>query len=707
MGRRASPVGTLAGLVLLALGGSLQPSAARAAVANWAIQPPAQGSLSPTSSLSLSIPLDLSAAQLASLAIEIDQIDVTAIARIGSGSIVYAPPQPLTPGTHELRVVEYAGGRLIPRGHWSFTVKPPGQGGPARGWSVRGSVNAMASERIAESNLTPPTPPAFTANGTFDVKAVRTMSEWTAQTSIEGLYGSDNGTSAVSGQGLQPALIQGSLERNKDGIVVGDQTLPFDNLVISGLSRRGVSGHLVNLPADTDLTGFSVRDSTLAGFYGGLGVGNSDDLVSGAILQSHPISGSPKALTLQAALVGGTAPGGLSTVVPYPGGNGTFPPNTPLGSVTSVQPGSGSAWVVGAASEVPGTTLHLNGQFARSSFDFTAGSGQAAAHADDSAYLVGASYGLPLPAQWTLAANASYQYVGTYFTSLANQTLPPDRRATTASATLSGHGVALSGSGGFTEDNTDDVASLPTVRSLPRTLNLSYSPSVPASVTAWLGTPSANLAWQDARTHNVTLPTGSQATDSDVVNDSATLNFAYAHLSWQAGVTAGQFRDYTGQQDNTDTFGPTGGINVTFAGSGFAGFNLQLLDSHDLKQDTHTLDKNYALTGGDTFWANRMTAQLTLSINHNTQQAIPGTLPPQLVGNDVVLKTATAQLTWHAIPATPKRGGLDVGLSSAWNESSGLNSSVLTGQGFSALATRGLQTFFTVSSKWPLALGDP
>jgi hypothetical protein len=229
---------------------------------------------------------------------------------------------------------------------------------------------------------------------------------------------------------------------------------------------------------------------------------------------------------------------------------------------------------------------------------------------------------------------------------------------------------------------------------------------VPASVTAWLGTPSANLSWQDARTHNITLPAAAQATDSDVVNDTATFNFAYPHLSWQIGVTAGQFRDYTGQQDNTDTFGPTGGVNVTFAGSGFAGFNLQLLDSHDLQQDTHTLDKNYALTGGDTFWANKLTAQLTLSINHNTQQVIPGTLPPQLVGNDVVLKTATAQLTWHAIAATSTRGGLDVGLSSAWNESSGLNSSVLTAQGFSALATRGLQTFLTVSSKWPLALGD-
>jgi len=691
---------------LLVIGGGLANDA-HAGSANWSIQPPTSGTLAPSSALSLVIPADLTATQLASLAIEIDQIDVTALTHIGGGAIAYAPPQPLAPGLHELRVVEYAAGRLIDRGHWSFTIKLPGETHAAHGWSVRGSVNAQASERIADSDLTPPAPPAFTANGTFDVKAARTLSEWTAQASIEGLYGSNNGTSAVSGQGLQPAQIQGSLERHKDGIVVGDQTLGFDNLVISGLSRRGVSGHLVNLPGDTDFVAFSVRDSTLAGFYGGLGVGNSDDRVSGAVVQSHPIAGAPKALTLQAALVSGTTPGGFSAVVPYPGGNGTFPPNTPLGSVTSVQPGSGSAWVIGAASEIPDTSLHLSGQFARSGFDFTGGAGQPATHADDNAYLFGASAGVPLPAQWTLAANASYQFIGTYFTSLANQALPPDRRGLTASATLIGHGVALAGSDGYTEDNTDDVPSLPTVRSLPRSLNLSYSPPLPTSVTAWLGTPSGSLAWQDARTHDLRLPTGSTATDSDVENESATFNFAYPHLAWQAGITGGRFRDHTGQQDNTDTFGPTGGINVSFAGSGFAGFNLQLLDTHDLKQGTHTLDRNYALTGGDTFWAKRMTGQLTLSINHNTQQIIPGTLPPQLVGNDVVLKTATAQLTWHAIASTATLGGLDVGLSSAWNESSGLNTSVLTTQGFSALATRGWQSFLTLSSRWPLALGDP
>ncbi|MFI4888898.1 MAG: hypothetical protein ACHQIL_00040 [Steroidobacterales bacterium] len=677
-------------------------------VANWTIQPPAQATVVTTASLTVGVPANLSAQQVASLAVEIDHIDVTALAVIGGGSIAYRPPQPFEVGSHELRVVEYAnGGRMLPRGEWRFSASLDGKTGATRGWSVKGNIGGTASERVAESNLTPPAPPRFTINGTFDVKAARTMSEWTAEASMNGLYGTDNGTSAIAGQAVQPGQMQLALKRHKDSLIVGDQTLPFDNLLVSGLSRRGISGHLADMPLGMDATAFSVRDSSLAGFYGGLGVGDSSDIVSGGVIQSHPIPGVPKALTLQVGYVTGSSPGGLSTVMPYPGGNNTFPPNTPLGTVTTVQSGSGNAWGVGVNSEIPGSTLHLNGQFANSSFDFPGTSGQSATRAGDDAYSYGLGLTQALGKQWNLTVNASYQDIGTYFTSLANPTLSPDRRTANATGTLASHGFALTVGGGFTEDNTDDNAAIATVRSLPRNATLSYAPTLPSAVTAWLGSPSLNLAWQGARTHNVTAPVGSEPTDSDVVNDSLGFNFAYPHFSWQAGLTGGRFRDYTGQQDDTDTFGPTAGINVTLAGKGFLGANLQLLDAHDLKNDTHTLDRNYSLTGSGSLLHDQVTAQLTLSVNHNTQQIVPGIIPPQLVGNDVVLKTATAQILWHALPATRTRGGMDIGLSSSWNDSSGLNSAALTTQGFSALAMHGFQGFLTVAVKWPLAMGDP
>ncbi len=377
-------------------------------------------------------------------------------------------------------------------------------------------------------------------------------------------------------------------------MVLGDQTLPFDNLLISGLSRRGISGHLADLPLGTDATAFSVRDSSLAGFYGGFGVGDSSDLVSGGIIQSHPIASAPKALTLQAGFVTGSSPGGLSTVVPYPGGNGSFPPNTPLGTVATVQSGSGNAWVIGANSEIPGTTLHLNGQYASSRFDFPGAMGQSDTRASDDAYSIGLGMTQPFGKRWNLALNAAYQDIGTYFTSLANPTLSPGP----AHSERHRHGERL---------RTRRFRGRRLHRGQHRQQCRDRNRAQPAAHRfIELRTDVAGIDDQLARyperesllagcAHATTprAPVGSEPTASDVVNDTLGFNFAYTHFSWQAGFTGGKFRDYTGQQDDTDTFGPTGGFNVSLGGKGFLSANLQLLDAHDLKNDTHTLDRNY------------------------------------------------------------------------------------------------------------------
>jgi hypothetical protein len=685
---------------------------AQAQDGGWSLQAPAQPPASPLDTLVVGVPAGLSATQLASLAVELDHIDVTALARFGAGQLSFTPPQALDGGPHELRIVEYAAdGSLLPHGSWNFRVSTARAAarpaGAARKDYVKGSVGATLSERVAQSDLTPPLPAAFTANGSFDLKAARSLAEWTVEASLDGIAGTDNGTSQIAGHGLQPAQMQMAVSHGKDKLVLGDQTLPYDNLAMSGMSRRGLSIHLGELPAGFEATAFAVRDSSVAGFYGGLGVDASGDNVSGAMVQAHPLAGQPQALTLLAGYVSGTAPAGLSTVAPYPGGNGSYPPNTPVGTVLPVQSGSGNAWVAGASSELPGTGLRLNGQAAGSSFEFPGTSGQDSVRASDKAYSASVAERYALAPAWSLNGALSYQKVGTYFTSLANPTLVPDRRSATASLSLAGKGLSLGASGGFNEDNTDANPATATVRSLPRSLNLSYGPSLPGSITDWLGTPSLSLAHQDARSRNRTAPSGSTPTDNTVVNNTGSLNFGYPRFSWQLGLTDGSLRDATGQQDNTDTFGPSLGLNVNLPGAASISLNLQVLDVHDLPQGTHTIDHNYALNASDTLFGGALSANLTLAINHNTQQVAPGSIPPQLLGNALVLKTATAQLTWHAIAATPARGGLDVGLATSWNDSSGLNSAALTTQGYAALASRGMQTFLTVSSRWPIDRGGP
>jgi len=688
---------------VLCLGSLTVASCALAHSSDWMIQPQETADLMAAAPLSIGVPADFSTDEIARIGVEVDNIDVTALITIQDGKLVYRPAQAFEPGRHELRVIEYeTDGQLLPRGSWTFTIKSPSRAISKP--SVEGSVTATVSDRLADSNLTPPVPKPLAVSGTFNFKAVKTVAEWTTEGNMTGLYGSNDGT-AITGQGVQPAQMSLNLKRGKYNLVLGDQTLPYNNLLISGLSRRGISANAGDMPLGVDAEAFSMRASSVAGFYGGLGVTDGGDNVSGMIVQSHPLN-SPQALALTAAYVTGTVPSGLSIVTPYPGGNSTFPPSTPLGTVVPVQSGSGSGWVVSADSQIPNSALHLNGQYSSSVFDFSGIPGQPSTNESDSASSLGMNYSHLLPRQWMLGATVNYQNVGTFFRSLANQSLPPDQRMTTASGTLSGHGLQLAASAGSNEDNTADNPVIATVRTLPRSLTASYGPILPASITSWLGTPSLNLGWQTARTNTVSQPAGTQPTDSKIVNYTMNLNFAYPIWSWQLGLMEGSFRDNTGQQDNTDTFAPTLGWNLSTESAGSYGLNVQFVNTHDLQQDTNSLDRNYTLSAADRFLAGKLTGQLTLSINHNTQQIIPGMIPPQLIGSEVVLKTATAQIIWHAIPAAPNRSGLDVGLSSSWNNSTGLNAAVLTSQGFSSLATRGFQTFLTLSSTWPIGGGD-
>ena len=736
--------------LLLALAGNGHAQAAD----TWTLQPPAQSSVAPGATLNVGVPDTLTPVQLAALAVAVDGIDVTALAQVQAGRVSYTPVTPLAPGGHVLTLVEYAAsGQMIARGSWSFSVPAPqpatvaagtgptggsatptgsaagagaapstavtaaipagpttaGSAMPAGGWVVQGSAGVTANARVAQSDLTPPAPRRIALSGDFNVTATHPLASWTAVATFSGLYGSNTGT-ALTGQGLQPAQMQLALKHGTDSVVLGDQTIAYDNLLISGLSRRGVSANAGGLPLQGQASAFALRDSSLAGFYGGLGVTNPGDRVSGAMVQTHPLTHAPDALMLSAGFVSGTAPAGLSVVAPVPGLSGSLSPSGSLGALGSgtvvpAQSGSGNAWMVGFDSQLLGSLLQLHGQYAGSSFDFPGAAGMPAVTAGDHAESLGADFSAPLPKAWSLSANLGDQSVGTYFRSLANPALAPDQWTLSSSATLSGHGLALSANAARSEDNTDDNPAIATVRTAPRGLNLSYGPALPTGITGWLGTPSLSLAWQAARTRSITAPAGSVAVASRVGNDSATLNFAYPRWSWQLGWTTGSFTDYTGQQDDTRNQGPTLGVNLMLGASGMLGLNTQLVTTSDLRQGSSTLDRNIALTAGDSLFADRVSAQLSLSINHNVQQQVPGLLPPLVAASGSTLKTASAQIAWHALPATATRGGLDLGLSLSWNDSSGLNSAVLTSSGLGALATHGYQAFLTVSTTWPLAFG--
>ncbi len=726
----------------------------------WMLHAPSQPQVQASATLRVSIPTGLTPLQLAALAVEVDNIDVTALAGIDDGAISYTPPSPLAPGRHVLQVVEYtSSGQQIAHGSWNFQVAPPSApvplpptqtepsttrsasvvdasvpygssptasmppalqkaDMPATPTHLAGSVDASANVRMAQSELASPAPKRVNLSGNLDISLTHPVATWTATGTLAGLYSSNTGT-ALTGQGFQPSEMNLTIARGQDKVVLGDQVLAYNNLLVSGLARRGASASAAWSGGRTAAGAFALRSSAMAGFYGGLGVSNVSDRLVGAILQTSPFTDNPQALILTVGFVSGSSPTNTMAAVPPLGLAGSLMP-TPLGVFGSTSPpgatvtpgmprqlalqaGSGNAWMAGFATQALGGKLQLHAQYAGSSFEFPAALGASNVRAHDHASDLEADFNTPLPDLWTLGAQLGDQRVGTYFRSLANPALAPDQWMLTGVATVSGHSLTMGVNASQTEDNTDDNPAIATVQTRPWGLSASYGPMLPPSVTRWLGTPSLNTSWQSARTSTIALPFGAQSDANRITNGSATLNFIHPHWSWQAGVTNGSFTDLTGLQDNTHNQGPTLGLNVNVGTSLTLGLNAQYLDTHDLKTGSHQRDRNYAFTASDASFGGRVTTQLSFSINHNVQQQISGLLPSLIpAANSTVLKTVASQLQWIVLPATASRGGLNLGLSLAWNDSTGFNAAALTQHGYGALTSRGYQVLLTVSSSWPL-----
>ena len=138
-------------------------------------------------------------------------------------------------------------------------------------------------------------------------------------------------------------------------LMAGDQSLPYNGLVVSQLSRRGLSGRVKVKPLHAQVGVFSMRSDVISGFGHGLGVGDRDHRVSGGLFDWRPLA-SADALDLTLAYAGGRgAPYGLATY------------NTPL-----LRTPSGNAFGIDLDSRMWRRQLHLHGALARSTYDFGA-----------------------------------------------------------------------------------------------------------------------------------------------------------------------------------------------------------------------------------------------------------------------------------------------------------------------------------------------
>ena len=138
--------------------------------------------------------------------------------------------------------------------------------------------------------------------------------------------------------------------------------------------------------------------------------------------------------------------------------------------------------------------------------------------------------------------------------------------------------------------------------------------------TGWLGTPYYSLSFDGSRSRNGMLANpGDPRTDLDITNLNASAQFSHPRWNWNLGLMLGRNTDHTHLQDDTRSFGPTLGANVTLGATGSLGFALQYTDTYDRSADSHSRDTSYNIFASGDLVENRLSSQFNFSITRTAQ----------------------------------------------------------------------------------------
>ncbi len=577
------------------------------------------------------------------LAVELDEIDVTALAVLDGTDIVVTPAQPLPFGAHVLRLVEYAqDGSIVERGQWGFEIR---KSTAFREASLQTSATLNVTQRIAENNAD--AGGASQANGAVQLQGAVANDTWRAKIAASILANSQ--PDQLPRHEGHVDIGQYLLEAQRGAVSgrVGDQgAIGPESLVMQGFARRGVSAD-VTAAGVARLTGFSLHATPLAGASNLTGVQDRGSRVDGVVATMNPIPGRPEALA-----VSGT----------YVDGNGASATGT--GVAGSPQSFGGRAGGVVADARLLDQLLRLRGEYAQSNYDFD-GTGGAAEPQSGHAYSGLANYSpwhsltvLGQPLVWNLGAQK--QLLSTFFHSPANPGVVADRDMGQAFTGLNWYGLNAQASAGKEHDNVDDLALLPRTDSAQRSFALNYVPiqhvaqasGAPASL-PFYGQPNLTASYMSLKKELANNP-GALPLPLGPLHETTNLmlgaQFQYAKWNWGLGhtrVADKDFRNLT-PETRTDSERLQAGFQLTKL---VIGGSLQYDHTDNLTDDTRT----QAITGTANLaypFSDRVTSSVAYSIRH--ARSVPQ--------SDQLASDTTLAVNWVVVPPREQRPGLSLGV---------------------------------------------
>lgn len=492
----------------------------------------------------------LPGAVLQRLALELDDVDVTATVVRQGNQIVFTPPQPLSFGDHQLRLVEHgADGSITERGLWKISVRKTAA---FREASLQGNVTINLVRRIGDKNLASPEPDKSQANGAAQLQGIIADGNWKITAQLD-LIANSQITQMPRGAGHGHSDVGNFLITGENGPVIakaGHHSVGPDSLIMQGFTRRGVSAGLQSTDKAHSATAFSLRSQDVVGAQEGFGVGDSENRTDGLVITSRPISSRRDALAVSVTALSGEGPVAA-------GATGT-------GSAGDSTIAAGRAAGIIADGNLLDRRMRLRGEYAVTRYDFDGSRGRdtdldGAIDVNQAAEKDKAYAALVTWTPWTnkmvnnkpLAWNMGVENkrLGTFFKSPANPLGVADRELVRAFTGLNHAGFDAQLSLGRETDNVNDIALLPQTASLQTVVSLSFTPQssqVPGPdgktpPPPWYGQPTFNATMimldQDVDKAGATLTVGPL---NETRNTSLTATFTYPTWSWSLSHTRGE-----------------------------------------------------------------------------------------------------------------------------------------------------------------------
>ncbi|MGE5768647.1 MAG: hypothetical protein ACM35H_15770, partial [Bacteroidota bacterium] len=386
-------------------------SGAAAAQADW--QPELAPSQSDTRGRSepvvILLPAGLDASLYERLAVELDDLDVTAFVAVDSGNLVLQPPEALTTGSHTLRLIERGeDGSILERGAWVLDIR---HSASVRDLSLRADLAGEVNARVADNGITTPSQHVTGESG-GNVEAAAGDEGWRLSAQGNYLYNSQVEL-GLEGRRIDIGeyRFDGDIEQDDlfAGFTVGDHDTGIDNMLMSGFYRRGVSLRAGTADDRLAVTGFVQRTETLVGTRRVIGIDQDDQRIEGASIAVRPVESLQDNILLTGTFYTGE------------GSDGGFG----VGGDPVVNEGSG--WSVVADTLWFDEALRLRGEYAQSEFDFD-GKNEGFGAEGAAAYGLLASLeplrGATLDGNtFTWTVGVQREQVDTFFRSLANPSL--------------------------------------------------------------------------------------------------------------------------------------------------------------------------------------------------------------------------------------------------------------------------------------------